>query len=125
MSNDIAIWTTPGSSRASTRSPRSPPSARSGSSTWWERPKSGAEFDRYDLPIRRRKPSCRSMIFSEKRCPPRIKSGAGFFGIMLQLASHRLDWTLAIDRHPLGVFLHRFDAELLVERTHGRHVVGV
>jgi hypothetical protein len=26
---------------------------------------------------------CRSMIFSENRCPPRIKSGAGFFGIML------------------------------------------
>ena len=24
-----------------------------------------------------------SMIFSENRCPPRIKSGAGFFGIML------------------------------------------
>ncbi len=23
------------------------------------------------------------MIFSENRCPPRIKSGAGFFGIML------------------------------------------
>jgi hypothetical protein len=26
---------------------------------------------------------CRSMIFSENRWPPRIKSGAGFFGIML------------------------------------------
>jgi hypothetical protein len=25
------------------------------------------------------------MIFSENRCPPRIKSGAGFFGIMLYL----------------------------------------
>ena len=24
-----------------------------------------------------------SMILSENRCPPRIKSGAGFFGIML------------------------------------------
>jgi len=24
------------------------------------------------------------MIFSENRCPPRIKSGAGFFGIMLK-----------------------------------------
>jgi hypothetical protein len=24
-----------------------------------------------------------SMIFSENRCTPRIKSGAGFFGIML------------------------------------------
>jgi hypothetical protein len=24
-----------------------------------------------------------SMIFSENRCPPRIKSGAGFFLIML------------------------------------------
>ena len=24
-----------------------------------------------------------SMIFSENRCPPRNKSGAGFFGIML------------------------------------------
>jgi hypothetical protein len=24
------------------------------------------------------------MIFSENRYPPRIKSGAGFFGIMLQ-----------------------------------------
>jgi len=23
------------------------------------------------------------MIFSENRCPPRIKCGAGFFGIML------------------------------------------
>jgi hypothetical protein len=27
--------------------------------------------------------SCLSMIFSENRCTPRIKSGAGFFGIML------------------------------------------
>jgi hypothetical protein len=27
---------------------------------------------------------CRSMIFSENRFPPRIKSGAGFFGIMLR-----------------------------------------
>jgi len=26
---------------------------------------------------------CWSMIFSENRYPPRIKSGAGFFGIML------------------------------------------
>jgi hypothetical protein len=26
---------------------------------------------------------CLSMIFSENRLPPRIKSGAGFFGIML------------------------------------------
>jgi hypothetical protein len=26
---------------------------------------------------------CLSMIFSENRFPPRIKSGAGFFGIML------------------------------------------
>jgi hypothetical protein len=24
-----------------------------------------------------------SMVFSENRCPPRIKCGAGFFGIML------------------------------------------
>jgi hypothetical protein len=28
---------------------------------------------------------CLSMIFSENRRPPRIKSGAGFFGIMLYL----------------------------------------
>jgi hypothetical protein len=27
--------------------------------------------------------SCLSMVFSENRCTPRIKSGAGFFGIML------------------------------------------
>jgi hypothetical protein len=27
-----------------------------------------------------------SMIFSENRFPPRIKSGAGFFGIMLYAA---------------------------------------
>jgi len=27
--------------------------------------------------------SCLSMIFSENRWTPRIKSGAGFFGIML------------------------------------------
>jgi hypothetical protein len=27
--------------------------------------------------------SCWSMIFSENRYPPRIRSGAGFFGIML------------------------------------------
>jgi len=27
--------------------------------------------------------SCLSMIFAENRCTPRIKSGAGFFGIML------------------------------------------
>jgi hypothetical protein len=26
---------------------------------------------------------CRSMIFPENRYPPRIKSGAGFFGIIL------------------------------------------
>src|SRR5437773_4041881 len=31
---------------------------------------------------------CLSMIFSENRYPPRIRSGAGFFGIMLQL-KHR------------------------------------
>jgi hypothetical protein len=29
-----------------------------------------------------------SMMFSENRLPPRIKSGAGFFGIML--------WTLTV-----------------------------
>ena len=27
-------------------------------------------------------PSCLGMIFSENRLTPRIKSGAGFFGIM-------------------------------------------
>src|SRR5262245_16678813 len=31
--------------------------------------------------------SCLSMIFSENRCTPRIKSGAGFFGIMLKMKS--------------------------------------
>jgi hypothetical protein len=28
-----------------------------------------------------------SMIFSENRCPSRIKSGTGIFGIMLKLGS--------------------------------------
>jgi hypothetical protein len=31
-----------------------------------------------------------SMIFSENRYPPRIKSGAGFFGIMLLSVEHDL-----------------------------------
>src|SRR5215475_4612089 len=30
---------------------------------------------------------CLSMIFSENRCPPRIKCGAGFFRIMPQAGS--------------------------------------
>ena len=32
-----------------------------------------------------------SMIFSENRCPPRIKSGAGFFGIMLWALMGKID----------------------------------
>jgi hypothetical protein len=39
------------------------------------------------------------MIFSENRYPPRIKSGAGFFGIMLE----DYDWLmfLSANRYPL------------------------
>ena len=33
--------------------------------------------------VNRRRAYCWSMIFSENRYPPRIKSGASFFGIML------------------------------------------
>src|SRR5262245_20577901 len=39
---------------------------------------------------KRRRAYCWSMILSENRCPPRIKSGAGFFGIMLLLVEHDL-----------------------------------
>jgi hypothetical protein len=42
------------------------------------------------------------MIFSENRYPPRIKSGAGFFGIML------LEWSMIFseNRYPLfGIML--------------------
>jgi hypothetical protein len=40
-------------------------------------------FDTASQTVLRRPAYCWSMIFSENRHPPRIKSGAGFFGIML------------------------------------------
>src|SRR5262249_10331394 len=46
-----------------------------------------AALERDDFSLNRHPaPASRlSMIFSENRCTPRIKSGAGFFGIMLLL----------------------------------------
>jgi hypothetical protein len=38
------------------------------------------------------------MIFSENRYPPRIKSGAGFFGIMLYRTAGALGWNFCILR---------------------------
>jgi hypothetical protein len=45
----------------------------------------GASLERDDFSLNRHPALafCLSMIFSENRCTPRIKSGAGFFGIML------------------------------------------
>src|ERR1051326_2264192 len=50
------------------------------------------------------------MIFSENRFPPRIKPGAGFFGIMLQrgLGAARLVSTPSRCRAWLGIAVERF-----------------
>jgi hypothetical protein len=53
--------------------------------------------------LRRPRAYCRSMIFFENRYPHRIKSGAGFFGIMLYC------WSMIFseNRYPLfGIMLY-------------------
>ena len=60
------------------------------------------------------------MIFSENRCPARIKSGAGFFGIMLCSAA----WT-ARSHHADVLVLEREGADALRQRVIRAGVVAI